>query len=150
MTCGSCANGVPAKFGFVNCRYLPEFDRHSPDCACTFHPSRFEALNPREIARRLAQDGIDHAAAGADRQVNGWTSTAFEFVKLYALQNKGKRFLGRDIVLASKDKGIIQPENDKAWGAPIQRAAAEGIIRRVGTSEDPNRHNNPVPLWEAA
>jgi hypothetical protein len=44
--------------------------------------------------------------------------------------------------------GVIQPSNAKAWGGPIQRAAREGLIKRIGFDEDPNRHGNPVPLWE--
>jgi len=150
MNCGSCANGVPAKHGFLNCRYQSDWVRYSPNTNCVFHPPHFEPLSEKDKARRAAQAGIDQAAEGAERGVNGWGDMAFAFVKLYALQNKGRRFVGRDIVLASKAKGIIQPENDKAWGKPIQRAATEGIIRRVGFAEDTNRHGNPVPLWEAA
>ena len=147
--CGTCANGVPAKFGFLNCRYRAEWIKYAPNTRCAFNPTRWEALNARDKARRAAQAGIAQAAESADRKVNGWTDLAFEFVKLYAMQNKGKRFTGRDIVLASKAKGIIQPENDKAWGEPIRRAATGGIIKRAGFAEDPNRHGNPVPLWEA-
>jgi hypothetical protein len=51
-------------------------------------------------------------------------------------------------VQASVAKGVIQPSNAKAWGGPIQRAAREGLIKRIGFDEDPNRHGNPVPLWE--
>jgi len=103
----------------------------------------------KAVAKAQAQAAIDQAVAAADREITGWSDLALRFVRLYATQNKGRRFTGRDIVLASIEAGIIQPENQKAWGGPIQRAARAKFIVRVGTTEDPNRHNNPVPLWEA-
>lgn len=101
-------------------------------------------------AHRDAQEGIDQAVAAADREVEGWSDLALRYVRLYATQNRGRQFIGNEIVQASVAAGIIQPTNSKAWGGPIQRAARAGIIRKVGTAPDPNRHTNPVPLWEAA
>lgn len=105
------------------------------------------AMAARMKARAQAQEGIDRAVSAADRAIAGWSDLALRYVRLYATQNRGKQFIGYEIVQASIAAGIIQPENAKAWGAPIQRAAREGLIRKVGTAPDPNRHGNPVTLW---
>ncbi len=107
------------------------------------------ALEARMRARAAAQEGIDRAVSAADRAIAGWSDLALRYVRLYATQNRGKQFIGYEIVQASIAAGIIQPENAKAWGGPIQRAAREGLIRKVGTAPDPNRHGNPVTLWGA-
>lgn len=102
------------------------------------------------IAREMRDEGIERAVARADGAAPGWSDLALEWIKLFAMQNRGRRFIGREVVLASRCYGVIQPPNDKAWGGPMKRAAELGVIRKVGTAPDPNRHCNPVPLWEAA
>lgn len=102
------------------------------------------------FARAARDEGISRAVDRADRAVAGWSDLAFEFIKLFAQQSGGNEFIGRDIVVAAKSYGLIQPPNDKAWGGPIQRAARAGIIRRVGAAPDPNRHMVLVPLWVMA
>lgn len=103
-------------------------------------------------ARAAAQEGIDRAVAHAERDVPGWADVAFEFVKLHAIRNRGKRFTGYEIVQAALAYGVPKPPTDKAFGGPIQRASRAGVIRKVGTVPDPNpeRHGSDVPLWEAA
>lgn len=103
-------------------------------------------------SKRKAQEGIDQAVAHADRDAPGWSSVAFEFVKLHAMQNRGARFTGYEIVRAALAYGVPKPPTDKAFGGPIQRAARAGLIRKVGSVADPNpeRHGSDVPLWEAA
>ena len=120
----------------------------TPELACHLSPVKWAPIDEKVKARRDAQKGIDQAVAAAERKVSGWSAVALEFIRLYCLQRKGERCTGHDIVKASKAKGVIQPENAKAWGGPIQRAAREGLIRRVGYTDDPNRHGNPIPLWE--
>lgn len=103
-----------------------------------------------DFARAQRDEGITRAVASADGSVPGWSDLALVWIRLYAQQHRGERFIGREVVLASREHGVIQPPNDKAWGGPMQRAAKLGIIRRVGSAPDPNRHCNPVPLWESA
>lgn len=102
-----------------------------------------------DFARASRDEGISRAVDRADRAVAGWSDLAFEFVKLYAQQNKGRRFIGRDITQAAKEWGLAEPTNEKAWGGPLQRAARAGVIRKVGAEPDPNRHMALVPLWTA-
>lgn len=146
--CGTCGAGSKAPHGFVRCEHLPVWVWHAPRIVCTFAPSRWVELTPAVRAKRDAQAGIDQAVAAAERQVAGWLDTAYAFIELWCSQNNGARCIGHDIVQASVAKGVIQPANSKAWGGPIQRAARMGLIKRIGFDEDPNRHGNPVPLWE--
>lgn len=134
------------------CALLPKWTTVSPTHGC----DRWRPDTPEAMARREAQAGIDQAVAAADRKVEGWSDLALEFIRLFCVQNKGKRCIGHDIVQASIAKGVIQPENAKAWGGPIQRAVRAGLLKRAThegvplTAPDPNRHTNPVPLWEVA
>lgn len=102
-----------------------------------------------EQAIARADDGMERALAHAEQECDRWGELAWRFIQLYALKHKGERFTGRQIVLASKTYGLIQPPTDKAFGGPIQRAVRAGIIRKVGFAPDPNRHCSPVPLFEA-
>ena len=102
-----------------------------------------------DFARAARDEGISRAVDHAESDSPGWGELAFRYIQLYAQQHRGERFIGRDIVLASKAYGLIQPPTDKAWGGPMQKAAKRGVLRKVGTAPDPNRHCNPVPLWEA-
>lgn len=148
-SCGTCGDWTEGKFGFGQCEHMPTWRSTSPRATCSFSPSKWVAIDAAVIAKREAQTGIDQAAAAADRKHRGWTDQAFEFIKTYATNMKGRQFIGHDIVAASCARGILQPENSKAWGQPIQRAARAGVLKRVGFAPDPNRHTNPVPLWEA-
>jgi hypothetical protein len=143
--CGTCGNGAPNRNGFIVCSLLPSWKVFPPGHAC--HIGGWCAQSAGVIARRAAQAGIEQAVSAADREIEGWSDMALRYVRLYATQNRGKQFIGHNIVQASITAGIIQPPNLKAWGWPLQRAAREGIIVRVGYAEDPNRHGNPVPLW---
>jgi hypothetical protein len=148
QNCGNCGNGTASSIqGFYRCALQPVWRAFSPCFPCPIG-----AWEPQSAdkAKRAAQDGIDRAVAAADRSIAGWSDFAFDFIKLWASANSGKRAIGHDIVQASIAAGIAQPPNPKAWGGPIQRAARIGVIRKVGTAPDPNRHTNPVPLWEAA
>lgn len=102
-----------------------------------------------DFAKAARDEGISRAVDRAERAVSGWSDLAFEFIKLYAQQHKGARFIGRDITQAAKSYGLIEPPNEKAWGGPLQRAARAGVIRKIGAEPDPNRHMALVPLWTA-
>ena len=101
-----------------------------------------------DFARKERDEGITRAVANADGDVPGWSALGFSWVKLFAVMHRGKQFTGRDIVLASRAQ-VIQPPNDKAWGGPIQKAVREGVIRKCGFTQDPNRHCAIVPQYTA-
>jgi len=148
--CGECGNGTPNRHEMIICGEGKPWEWLRADAACQFEPVRWVPITNSKQARRDAQAGIDQAVAAADRQIEGWSDLAYAFIELFCTRNKGRRCIGHEIVQASVEYGVIQPANAKAWGAPIQRAARSGLLKRVGYGEDPNRHGNPVPLWEVA
>lgn len=150
--CGTCAE-FSGRDALGGCTWLPHWSRMSSRATCGFTPVRWKASTAESLARREAQNGIDQAAEAADRHCTGWTERAFEFVKEFAEQMRGRGpYIGHDIVKASLQTDLPQPINSKAWGRPIQRAARARIIRKTerGYAPDPNRHANPVPEWETA
>ena len=145
-TCGTCASWTAQReTGFGSCEHRRPWTLTSSRATCVLEPVLWAAVE----SKKLAQRGIDQAVAAADRSIAGWSDCAFDFIRLWAAANSGKRVIGHDIVQASIAAGITQPPNSKAWGGPIQRAARVGWLKRVGHADDPNRHGNPVPLWEA-
>lgn len=101
-----------------------------------------------EIARRAAREGMDRAEQGAENKVPKWGELAYAWIVAYAKRNE--RFTGWMLVkAASHDPNFPAPENEKAWGGPIQRAARRGVIVRDGTEKDPYRHGNPIPVWRS-
>lgn len=153
--CGSCGEASAWRIGehdtgMVTCGIGKAWERIPAHSACLFSPSKWVELTPKRKARRDAQAGIDAAAGAADRAVDGWTARAYDFVCRFAEQNRGRQFIGAEIVKASLQTDLPQPPNPKAWGQPIQRAVRRGILVKAGYAPDPNRHENPVPLWEAA
>lgn len=150
QTCGTCGHSSKAKSGFIRCAEGKAYEMISPRLICQFVPPKWIPMTEHAAAKRDAQAGIDQAVDAADRAAEGWSELAFRFVKSYAASMQGKQYIGHDIVRASEVIGVAQPPNPKAWGGPIQRAAREGLIKRVGFAPDPNRHTNPVPLWETA
>lgn len=103
-----------------------------------------------DFARLERNEAMQRAVEAADGRVPKWSSVALEFIRLYAMRNRGKTFIGRDITQAAKAYGLESPASEKAWGSPIQRAVREGILIKVGFAQDPNRHCSPVPLFRAS
>ena len=101
-----------------------------------------------EIARRQAEEGMGRALDRAERAVPRWGDLAFDRIVTYAKAHE--TFCGWMVVKAAAlDPNFPQPENEKAWGAPMQRASRERVIERIGIAKDPNRHGNPIPLWRS-
>lgn len=147
-TCGTCGHGSIGRFGMIACGQVgSKASVNSAGLECLI--DRWVPLPIEQQVKRSAQAGIDQAVAAADRQAPGWSEQAFDYLRMYAAQHAGKRITGYEIVQAMRDI-TAQPENPKAWGGPIQRAARAGHLVKVGTVPDPNhgRHGSDVPLWE--
>ena len=102
-----------------------------------------------DFSRAERNEAMQRAVDAADGRVPKWSDVALEYVRLYAIQHRGERFIGRDVTQAAKAYGLESPANDKAWGAVLMRAAREGVIRKVGYAQDRNRHLSPVPEYSA-
>ena len=103
-----------------------------------------------DFARAERDAAMQQAVDAANGRVPKWSSVAFEFIRLYAMQHRGQKFIGRDITQAALAYGLESPASPKAWGGPIQRAVKEGVLVKVGFAQDFNRHCSPVPQFEAA
>jgi hypothetical protein len=64
----------------VKCEHLPAWQWNAPRLACQLEPVRWVPVSPAVIAKREAQAGIDQAVAAAERQVEGWSDTAYAFI----------------------------------------------------------------------
>lgn len=156
QTCSTCAaastwvTGNGHDTGFVNCEHMPSWHHLNPATTCTFSPARWKAIDAKKLVKRAAQAGIDQAVGAADRAAPGWSDRALVWIRQYTAKMGGRRLTGYELVQQSIGEQVEQPENPKAWGGPIQRAARAGYLVKVGTVADPNpeRHGSDVPLWE--
>ena len=103
-----------------------------------------------DFARAERDLAMQAAVDAAEGRVPRWGEVAFQYIRLYATQRRGQRFIGRDITQAAKAYGLESPASPKAWGGPVQRAVRAGVLVKVGFAQDANRHCSPVPLFEAA
>lgn len=98
-------------------------------------------------ARAAGERGMMLAADKANRQVDGWTTIAYDFLKSYAAREQ--EFAAFMVVASSKlDKTFPQPTNDRAWGAVFQRALRDGVIVNTGRRvPHPKRHGCPADVY---
>jgi hypothetical protein len=95
-------------------------------------------------------NAIKVCTLSADSKTPGWSDRAFEFVKRYALINRGQ-FMSEDIRKWAYSNGLERPENERAFGGVVVRASRAGIIKAVGYARTSNvlAHRTPATLWMA-
>ena len=108
-------------------------------------------LNVKQItideATQHAQLMIEAATDRADREYSGWSSLAYAFLRHFVRDKKN--FWPWELIQASIDFGLVQPQNLRAWGGVYQRASREKlIIRGSKLGKHPNRHGTLVPIWD--
>ena len=155
VTCARSSEYRPIsgeRTGRVNCAEQQPWFVMEPGATCHFTPSRWVAMEASKLAKVAKQAGIDQAVGAADRAAPGWSDQAYGWIAAHAERSRGVRLTGYELVRRSIMDQVPQPENAKAWGGPIQRAARAGYLVKVGTVADPNpeRHGSDVPLWECA
>jgi hypothetical protein len=92
--------------------------------------------------------GIHRAVEKADRDDSGWSWRAYYALLKYVAAHKGQ-FLTEEVRDWSESQGhVIAPENGRAWGAVMQRAARRGIIRKAGYALAKSSNLSPKVLWE--
>jgi len=93
--------------------------------------------------------GIARAADKADRDHEGWQDEAVSAVRKYLAQHPGRQFLAEDVRAWCEAMGIIDaPENERAWGAVMRRAAKDGYICKIGYAPARSSNLSPKVLWE--
>jgi hypothetical protein len=100
------------------------------------------------FGRMQMDQGIERSAAKAEREYPGWKNAAAQYLRYYI--ERHRIFCGWMVVQSTLGvRDFPQPGNTKAWGAVLNRAARDGLIRKVGVVPDPNRHCAYVPQWES-
>jgi hypothetical protein len=108
----------------------------------------FDRINPEpERAELRRQVGMARATAHAEADHEGWSDHAFAFLTRYAAAHD--TFMGWQVVQAARDSGAVPEASRKAWGAIFVRAATAGVITKAGYAPDPNRNQNPAPVWQS-
>ena len=96
---------------------------------------------------QYAQLQIDAALDRADRDYTGWSSLAYAFLRHFVRDRTS--FWPWELIDASVDFGLVQPENLRAWGGVYQRASREKlIVRGAELGKHPHRHGTLVPIWQ--
>lgn len=91
--------------------------------------------------------GIMRAEAKANSDSREWSDEAYDFLVGYIKINR--RFQVEDIRFASQ--GLVPtPENQRAWGGVVVRAAKAGLIRQDGFQKVKNikAHRTPAAVWK--
>lgn len=100
-------------------------------------------------ARRLKNEGIDRAVTKADNDNPGWSERAYQFFVNKFLLIKNGPFMAEEFRSYCALTDFTLPDNARAFGGVIKRAAANGIIERVGFQNTKNKkaHLTPATLW---
>ena len=110
----------------------------------------FDRVNPEpdpEYAAQRRDLGMARATASADATHDGWHDDAYAFLVGYATHHA--TFQGWQAVQAARDTRAVPDASGKAWGSIFVRAANAGVIEKAGYAPDPNRNQNPAPLWRS-
>ena len=99
-------------------------------------------------AARIARDaGMQQAAQHADDLQPKWSDMALDRIRAYAASHP--QFISEEMTDWAAGQGFVSPADPRAWGAPFQKAARLGIIRKVGYGISQRRHLSPTPLWQS-
>lgn len=85
---------------------------------------------------------IDHAQSIEPT----WGEQALEWITRYAATHDN--FISEELTDWAAAQGFTSPADPRAWGAPFQKAARLGIIRKVGYGISQRRHLSPCPRWQ--
>lgn len=96
-------------------------------------------------ARAARDQGMQRATIRADRMDDTFGQRAEAFIYSYARTHE--QFISEELTEAAARVGIVSPADPRAWGAPFQRAARSGVIRKDGYGISTKRHLSPTPRW---
>lgn len=98
-----------------------------------------------DYARARRDDGIQRAG---DHAGNEWKDRARGYV-LEFLAGNPEPFLAEDLREFAEVRGLFAPPDGRAWGAVIQSAARDGLIRKVGYAPAKSSNLSPKVQWSA-
>lgn len=107
-------------------------------------------MNLAVSARARRDQGIELSEAKANRDQPGWSEDAQAALEKFCLAHPGQKFLTEDVRAWAEELELVEaPDNAKAWGAVMQRAARFGTIRRVGYMPAKSSNLSPKTAWMA-
>ena len=103
-------------------------------------------------ARRARDQGIERAAASAERSDPGWLAGARVALERYLQAHPGGAFICEDVRGWAEDLDLIEtPPDSRAWGNVIRAASRDGLIHKTGGYRiAPSSHLSAKPLWTEA
>lgn len=105
----------------------------------------FDAPPPAQVQAELSRDlGITRAASRAHRHAPGWEDDAVEAVRRFALTHE--TFIAED---ARATIAIPDGVDGRAFGAVMQRARREGLIRADGYAPANSSNRSPKVRWRS-
>jgi len=102
--------------------------------------------------RRLRDEGMIRAASHANRITDDWQDKAYQILCEFVAKSDGQSFLAEDVrAYAINRHNLPHPPDNRAWGAPITKAAKAGLIVRIGyrQSRQKDCHASPNTVWRA-
>ena len=98
----------------------------------------------------LAVEGMEAAAAHAERDTEGWNRMAYEAFVRYAHASK-EPFMTEEVRWYAEALGVPEPPDNRAWGAVAMKARRAGLIVSLGYApqQSVNAHKAPKTLWKS-
>lgn len=107
---------------------------------------------PFVTGQDLRDAGMHTAISNADEQVPDWSTEAMRALQMYLLAYPNDEFMAEDVRNYAYDTlAVPYPPHCRAWGSIFQRAAREGLIRRVRIApvKTPSSHMANASVWRA-
>jgi hypothetical protein len=113
--------------------------------------SSLDEIMSHGLAETRRDIGIDTSEGKANLDKAGWSDEAMHGLELYCQAHEAHEFLAEDVRAWTEEMGVVAaPENGRAWGGVIRRAARQGLIIRVGYGRAKSSNCAPKCLWVAA
>ena len=103
-------------------------------------------------ARTKRDLGIQRSIDKANRDRPNWSEDAMLALEVFCVAHgSGHRFMTEHVrEYVTETRIVDEPVNDKAWGAVMQRAAKNGLIKKVGYAPSKSSNLSPKVLWGVA
>lgn len=109
-------------------------------------------MSEAQLGRVGAIEGMKRAVAHADAVSPKWSDRALAYVAEFA-NFIGKPFIAAELRAYAYKHGLDSPTTEFAWGAVMNRAARDGIVKANGFrmyDGDKTSHMKAVREWVAA
>ncbi len=108
---------------------------------------------PFVSGRMLADMGMEAALMNANAKQSDWSIQAMDALLVYLSLHPGKEFMAEDVREFAYDVlAVPYPPHCRAWGSIIQKAARNGVIRRlrIAPVRTVSSHSANASVWRAA